>query len=226
MEENNLNYQKQIDYNRDKYHYFIGNILNNFEQINVLKKIRKILKKKYYLKDYHWNNLFSTNLIYLGFLDQNTANIYMQNIISNLLSVLSNDFKPLKCNYTGYKISYDKSYYKISLNYNDKDNYIEKIIIPYLHENAIAPIYNKRKINPFPAIDLINFKSSSILSSNKDKINLFIPKEEFIIDNLSLIKGTPLKIRKGLPSVHDQMNLEEVYKYKFPFKKNNNEVIE
>ena len=101
MEDNNLNYQKQIDFNKDKYHYFIGNIFNNFEQINVLKKIRKILKKKYYLKDYHWNNLFSTNLIYLGYLDQNTANIYMQNIISKLLSVLSNELNPLKCNYTG-----------------------------------------------------------------------------------------------------------------------------
>ena len=57
MDEENLNYQKQINFNKDKYHFFIGNIFNNFEQVNVIKKIIKILKKKYYLKESYWNNL-------------------------------------------------------------------------------------------------------------------------------------------------------------------------
>jgi len=44
--------------------------------------------------------------------------------------------------------------------------------------------------------------------------------DTFKIDHISLLRGTPTKVRSGTPSVHDQMTLEEVSKYTFPLKQN------
>ena len=49
--------------NNDKFHFFIGNIFHNEEQINLLRKIQKKLRKKYFLKEAHWNTKFFTNMI-------------------------------------------------------------------------------------------------------------------------------------------------------------------
>ena len=40
---------------------------------------------------------------------------------------------------------------------------------------------------------------------------MMIPLEKFKIDHLSLIKGKSVKVRSGTPSLHDQLNLEEIY---------------
>ena len=53
--------------NKDKYHFYIGNILTDEQQIRLLKTIRKNLRKKYKLKNFHWSHPFATNLIYLGY---------------------------------------------------------------------------------------------------------------------------------------------------------------
>lgn len=202
--------------NNDKFHFFIGNIFNNEEQIQLLKNIQKKIRKKYGLKEPHWNNKFFTNLIYIGYFNNKTASLYMENIISPLLNAISSNFDVLECNYTNFKIDYDKTFYKISLKFNDINNYLENIIIPYLHENAILPIYDKKYILK-PSIDLIYYKDSYKLL-NKDHLNIEIPKDKFYIDHISLIKGTPVKYRVGTPSLHDQMILEEVSKYTFPLK--------
>jgi hypothetical protein len=213
----NSNNIKNRNY-KEKSHFFIGHLIKNENHSYVLRKIQKKLRKKYLLKEYHTNNKLFTNFIYLGYLDEETANIYMQEIISKLLTSISNTFNELICEYTGYKLSYDGSYYKISLNFNDIKNYLEKIIIPYLHENGVVPIYDKKKYPLKPTIDLIYYKESNILGNKTDGINIQIPTDKFKINHISLIKGNPVKIRSGTPSIHDQMNLEEVYKYDFPLK--------
>jgi len=202
--------------NNDKHHFFIGNIFNNYSQIRILKKIQKKLKKKYYLKNYHINNKFFGNLIYLGYLEEKIANIYMENIFNHLLTCVSNKFNKLLCNYTEYKIDFDKSYYKISLKFTDENNYLNKIIIPYLYEKGIAPIYDKKKYIYQPTIDLIYYKNSNILKDKSSKINIQVPIENFEINSLSLIKGTSVHVRSGTPSLHDQMIFEEVNKYNYP----------
>jgi hypothetical protein len=204
--------------NKQRYHYFIGNIFRNDHQIKLLKRIQSKLRKKYLLRKFHWSNYFCTNLIYLGYLDQTTANKYMENIIKKLLSAISNKFSKLICNYNNYKISYDKSYYKVSLEINDNNNYLKDIIIPYLEENGIKPIYEKKTFNHNPSIDLIYYKYSDYFKDRKPEIRIQVPEEQFIIDHISLIKGTPVSIRSGTPSLHDQMHLEEILKYKFPLK--------
>jgi hypothetical protein len=151
-------------------------------------------------------------MIYLGYFDNETASIYMNNIITPLLEAISNDFNQLDCNYTEFKLEYDKVYYKISLNFNDDNNYLEKIIIPYLYNNAITPIYEKKSNISKPSIGIIYYEDSQKLKSIDD-IRIQIPNEKFKIDHISLIKGTPYKIRVGTPSIHDQMILEEIDRY-------------
>lgn len=208
--------QNITNFNEDKYHFFIGNIFNNNNQIKLLKNIQRKLIKKYKLKNYHWNNKFCSNLIYLGYLDQNTAYKYMDNIIVNLLKAVTDKFNNLECKYTGYKLEYDKSFYKISLKINDDNNYLENIIVPYLYQNGILPVYEKKKNILKPSIDLVYYKNSSKING-KDAIKIMVPTEKFKIDHLSLIRGNSIRVRSGTPSLHDQMSLEEVYKYSFPF---------
>jgi hypothetical protein len=210
--------QNITEFNKDKYHFFIGNIFNNENQLRLLKNIQKKLIKKYKLKNYHWNSKYCSNLIYLGYLDQNTAAKYMDNIIVNLLKAVSEKFNNLECEYTGYKIEYDKSFYKISLKINDINNYLENIIVPYLHQNAILPIYEKKKNILKPSIDLVYYKDSSKISGKKNDIKIMVPTEKFTIDHISLIRGNSVRVRSGTPSLHNQMNLEEIYKYSFPLK--------
>ena len=157
-------------------------------------------------------------MIYLGYFNNERAIEYMDNIIKPLLFSISEKFSTFDCKYTSYKIENDKSFYKISLNFTDQQNYLEKIIIPYLYENGIEPIYNRKKYTQKPAIDLIYYKSSSKLNM-KQEINSLVPDQTFNIDHISLIRGIPLRYRVGTPSIHDQMNLEEISRYTFPLKK-------
>jgi hypothetical protein len=214
MSSQNLNYYK----NTKKYHFYIGNVFNNPSDYKLLSKIQQKLKEKYSLKNYHWNNRFYTNFIYLGYMEQHVAETYMDNIISSLLKELTNKINPLKCSYTGYKLTFDKSFYKISLKFIDEDGLIEKIIVPYLHKNGIMKIYNKKKNILKPEIDLVYYKSSPKITEKND-ISLFIPNENFTLDHLSLIKGIPIKVRPGGASKHDQMNIEEISRFNFPFGK-------
>ena len=211
--------------NHDKHHFFIGNIFNNDDQVRLLRNIQNKLKKKYRLKNFHYNNNFYSNLIYLGYMNNETATMYMDNIMSHLLNALSQRFEPLTCNYTGYKLESDKSLYKISLKFTDENNYLEKIIIPYLHYNGIVPIYERRSDKIYkPQIDLIYYKKSFILEGKKSNaIRIEVPKVPFEINHISLIKGTTTRVRSGMPSIHDQMSLVEVSKYEYPLqgKKNN-----
>ena len=207
---------------QDKHHFFIGNILKNEEQIKLLKNIQRKLIKKYRLKGCHWNNKFCANFIYLGYLDEQTAYKYMDNIMSHLLTQISNRIQELTCKYTDYKIDSDKSYHKISLKFIDTENKLISIIVQYLHKNGILPIYPNRKKILKPFIDLVYYKEPDM----KDEIRSLVPIDNFVIDHLSLIKGTPIRMRSGAPSLHDQMNFEEIFKYDFPLVgevENNNE---
>ncbi len=201
---------------KEKNHYFIGNIFDDENQIRILRKVTKKLKQRYNLKKSHWNNKYFTNMIYLGYLDSETVNMYMEDIINNLLKAISERFSTLTCNYNGFKLEYDKSFYKISIKFSDKDNYLEKIIIPYLYKEAILPVYSKKKLLK-PAIDLLYYKSSNKLADKND-IRIQLPKDEFKINHFSLIKGTSLVTRSGIASLHDQMVLEEVQRYNVPLK--------
>lgn len=205
---------------KEKNHYFIGNIFDDEEDIRILNKVKGKLKQRYNLKNFHWNNKYFTNMIYLGYLDKETAYIYMDNIITPLLNAIGDKVHLLNCNFTGFKLEYDHSFYKISLKFTDQNNYLEKIIIPYLYNNAIVPIYEHKHLLK-PAIDLIYYKNSNKLNGNKSGIKIEVPKHTFQIKHFSLIRGTNVRLRAGTPSLHDQMSLEEINRYTVPLLKNN-----
>jgi hypothetical protein len=203
-----------------KYHFFIGSIFKNTKQIqdlvNIKKNIKKKLKYSYGINDYHSNYQLSTNLIYLGYFSYSVAKEYMNNIVGKLLSAISEsrDIQPLMCEYSSYKIKDDKKYYKISIEYDDISNILSKIIIPYLYENGIQPIYNKKNYEK-PAIDLLYFKKEDVKNKDKITFSMNIPKNKFILDHLSLLRGLPTKIRSGTPSTHNQMNMEEMSEFTY-----------
>ena len=214
---NLLKNKSNLEQNKEKSHYFISNVLNNKNLIVKIKNLNQKLRTKYKLQESHYNNLITTNLIYLGYFDIETAQIYMNDIFQHLLKTVSEKFAPLDCNITNFKLDRDSSFFKISLQYKDKNNYLEKIIIPYLYENGIIPVLGNKRYNRRGTIDCIFFKHSDIINHKKYRIKDEIPNETFEINNLCLLKGTPVKVRSGTPSIHDQMSYEVVKEYKYDF---------
>ena len=203
--------------NTEKSHYFIGNVLDNKNLIIKLKNLNKKMKSQFQLQESHYNNLYTTNLIYLGYFDYNTAKTYMDDVYKYLLTSVTNKFSPLDCQFTNFRINRDSTYFKIELQYKDENDYINQTIIPYLYQKGIVPILGEKKYNRKGTVDCIFFKHSNIIKSKKFRIKLDIPKDKFMISNLSLIKGTPVKARSGTPSIHDQMSYEVMSDYNYTF---------
>ena len=214
---NLLTDKSNLEQNKEKSHYFIGNVLNDKNLIIKLKNLNQQLRTKYKLQESHINNLITTNLIYLGYFDIETAQVYMNNIFQYLLKSVTEKFAPLECNITNFNIDKDSSFFKIMLQYKDKNNYLEKIIIPYLYQNGIVPVLGNKRYNRRGSIDCIFFKDSSIIKNKKFRIMTEFPKETFEINNLCLIKGTPTKVRSGTPSIHDQLSYEVIKEYIYDF---------
>ena len=214
--------------NNSKSHYFIAAVIDNEQMIEKIKLVRKKLINKYSIKELHYPNLISTNLIYLGYFDMSVADLYMNKIISFLCKSVINKFGSMECNLTNFKMTYDKKFYRIMLQLEDSKSYLKKYIIPYLHKNGVEKIYGTKKFESKASVDIIYFKESKKIESQKEKfgrkfkIMLDYPTDKFIINKLSLIKGTPLVSRSGTPSTHDQMDFEVVKDYEFDFSGNNN----
>ena len=212
-------------------HYFIGAVFKDQQQIQDLVRSKKIIKSKIKNKyrinqhGYHSNYQLSTNLIYLGYLEEDVATSYMENIFDKLLKQLTKNISKLECEYTHYSISDDNTYYKISLEYKDIEDKLNKVILPYLYQEGVKPIYPNRTMEK-PKIELLYVNKKGI--SYFEKRNFFMkpPTNQFILNYFALIKGKPVVARSGTPSIHDQMNLEEIEKYKYYFKEpSNNNLI-
>ena len=204
-----------------KSHYFIGNVIQDELLINKLKLLRKKLMNKYKIQGAHFSNIISSNLIYLGYFTKEVADLYMNKIVSYLCTSIGKKMGNLECKFSNFKLTYDKSYYKIMLQLEDKNNYLKKIIIPFLQKNAVEKIYGRRNYESKASIDLLYFKNSSKIDEQrkrfgkKFKIMLNYPIDQFIMNNLVLLKGTPLESRSGYPSVHDQMEFSVIKEYNF-----------
>ena len=215
---NSTNSNSNNNINNEKSHYFIGSVIEDKKIINKLKKIIKKLRKKYSLKESHTNKgNFITNLIYLGYFDYETAKLYMEDILKFLLTAVTQKFCELECKFNNYYINNDKSFFNISLQLANENQFFEKKIIPFLQSKGVENITGKKIIYRKPTINLIYFKDSPIIKSRKFRINLDLPDDILKIDNMCLVKGTPVKLRSGNPSLHDQMILEPINEYKYKF---------
>ena len=218
---NNSNNENNENNKNIKNHYFISNVIQDELLINKLKLLRKKLMSKYKIQGAHFSNIISSNLIYLGYFTKEVADLYMNKIVSYLCTTIGKKIGNLECNFSNFKLTYDKSYYKIMLQLEDKNNYLKNIIIPFLQKNAVEKIYGKRNYESKASIDLLYFKNSSKIEEQKKrfgkdfKIILNYPIDKFIMSNLVLLKGTPLETRSGYPSVHDQMEFSVIKEYNF-----------
>ena len=216
---NNVNLlASQIKYIKDKYHFFIGNYTKDFKQVQIINSIKKQLKAKYKIFDNSYTNyIICYKFIYLGYMTNEEVYYYMDNIISKLLITLVRNIKKLTCHYNKFKVRYAKgnSLIKVSLELQDENNVINNVIIPYINKFGVSPVYNREIKNNKPTIELIYTKPREGLKSPSQTIDLVVPTEPFIIDSLSLIRGTVVNPRSGNPSKNDNLNFDEVKKYRY-----------
>jgi hypothetical protein len=172
--------------------------------------------RKYNLKGSIYNTKIYAGLIYLGYFEEKLMKEYINKILRQLLNALSKKIAPLECYYTNYQVKCSKKNCKISLKYDDENNILKKIIINYLFDNGIKPIFENR-VNKFePMVDLLSYSGSSI-KIDPEKVK---PKEhngnfpkKFTINSISLIKGMVANPRPGFPSLHDKLFISEIEKF-------------
>jgi len=216
-----LNYQLS---NKDKYYFYIGHIFNDPLLISELINLRKSLKTTFTLKDSYWNNKLFANIMYIGYFSIDIAHSYMENIITPLLKAISEKIGQLECTLTKLRIIKIKdNLNKITLEFTDTNDYLNKTIIPYIHNHAIAEIYEKRSnvLSP-PSINMIYYTSSPVLNSINKRNELYeklnnkletLKTKRFRLEQISLIKGIPFQYRTGTPSKNNRMSIEEIKRY-------------
>lgn len=212
---NNISLTNSITINSKKYHYFLGSKVNN-EVLSSLKKMQNYLRNpKFKLNDvYPLNNNNSSKFnfvlkyIYLGYLEEDILNRYMSYLNPFLLAIASK-FKPIGAKGQMVVVRNKNNVVKkISLRIKDEPKYLSEIIIPYVKKYGYVPVFGESEGLGMPYIDILFFNKSNIPYKilNKKLDEVYLPKEEFIIDNLCLIKGDPIIRRKGPTSKDEKMN--------------------
>jgi hypothetical protein len=215
------------DSNNSKNHYFIGSVIDDDLLVEKLKLVRKNIIKKYKLKDLHYPNIFMNKVIYLGYFTKEVADLYMNKIVLYLLKSIGKDFSKLKCKFSNFNLNFDGKFYKASLETEDNNDILSKNIIPFLYEKGVKSVYGNRSYNKKCLLDILYFQPSEQFKKQKKrfgkefKIIVNYPNDEFYINNLVLIKGTPVVTRAGTPSTHDNMDYEVVKDYSFTLEGNN-----
>ena len=102
-----------------------------------------------------------------------------------------------------------------SVFYEDENNYLKNVIIPFLHDKGIHEIFPKRYTNFQPMIDLVHFKGNTIPRGGS--IDVATPSMNFTLDHLSLISAKPTQSKMGYQAIHDNLSYEEEGKFYFPF---------
>ena len=204
---------------KDKYHFFIGNFIKDYVQISILKNLKKTLRSQYRIdKDKSYDNFFLCFKInYIGYMTNKDADYYMNNILSYLLNTIRRNIKKLTCHYTRFKLKYVKNHIRISLEYEDENNLLSNVIIPYINKKGIEPVYDRKIEKSNPSIELIYMKPNELIPNTHTEINIKVPTETFVIDKLTLIRGGLTKLRSGTPSKHDQLIFNNVRHYSYNF---------
>jgi len=206
---------------KDKFHFFIGNFTKDYTQISILKELKKKLRSQYRIdsKTSYDNYMVCFKNVYIGYLTNKEADLYMNNILSYLLNTIKKNIKKLTCHYTKFKLKSVKSnsIIRISLEYEDENNLLSNVIIPYINKNGIETIYDRKIENSKPSIELIYMTPNEFIPNAQTEINISVPTETFVINKLSLIRGVLNKIRSGTPSKHDQLSFNNVKHYSYNF---------
>ena len=205
--------------NKDKYHYFIGSYFHDYSQIKLLKNLRKKLRQKFKInKNYYFDNYLFYKVAYIGYLTTHQMYYFMNNVLGRMLKAVSEKFEKLICYYSNLKIDVKNKYLRIYLEYDDMDKILSEIIVPYLYEIGIEPVTQYKTGNKKCSVDLIYFKPNEVVKDAKIDLNIPVPGQNFVLDDLTLIRGIPVKLRSGHPSRYNHVSIEEVSKFKYQFK--------
>ena len=208
-----------------KHHYFIGYILrfdNNFN--NILEKYIEKINKIKEINIKHTVDTIHTRFLYLGYLDDNTASLLINNKLKPILESMVNKISKSDLN-TNCKINKElkiigdkKTYNKIAMTYNNE--LIETKIVP-LFKNITDKVYQGSKYTFLPHINLMSIKSipeyKRDIIENKINYNLEFPNS-FNLNSIDILRSNIFETRVGSPSKNDKSILETI----FTFQINNN----
>jgi hypothetical protein len=206
-----------------KNHYFIGHMIR-FEP-SLIKSFDKSKRFIENLKDVRVKdatNNYHTRFIYLGYLDDKTANELIDNKLDIILQTVVNKIDSKTYNTTcniegGINIYGHKSTYKkVAIYY--KNDLIEKKIVPLLRK-ITEDLYGKYKYKYNPHINLMSVYPLTATKLDVVKSKLYssdieLPKT-FTIDSIDILKSSTVELRKGRSSKNDESNVETIYTYKF-----------
>ena len=208
--------------NKKKNHYFIGYMIKFDQQlIDELDKLKRYITslKEVNTKDIIHN--YHTRFLYLGYLDDKTANELIHNKLDSILQAIVNKLNKrsnnLKCEITqevevfGHKSTYKK----IGIFF--KNDIIEKKIVPILRE-IMKDIYGEYKYEYHPHINImsiypLNKYKEELLKSKISYSNISIP-ESFMFDSIDILKSSTIETRKGKSSKNDESKVELLQTYK------------
>lgn len=217
------------------HHYFIGKRLKKSDS-NKIKNVQdNILRNNEYINlDNKINNIYSP-FIYLGYFKDDIEN-KLKNITMPLFFALGEQLSPLKVYLNGYTLSSQSSRFKyLALNYEDKNDLIEKVVIPYLKKKfdsytGVNLTYEKTPI--IPLFRLNNKQQKNFLANNKNikkdingktydfftdlklpqaKFDKSVQKRYYEFDSIELLRATPVKIKKGKKSFNEQLQIDTLF---------------
>lgn len=204
--------------NKDRYHFFLGSMLND-KISSQLKGLQNYLRKdKFKLKDTYWSN-FYIKVLYLGYFDLVTAHKLM-NILNPILISIAGKFKALTCKFNGVltfkgkESKYKRFVLKI------ENNYLNNNIIPLIIKLVLNKIYpNYDKLDNDSQVNVISFKERDTYSDLRDLLKTVrVPEEEFTLNHISLLKGQPIDRKtSGVLSKEDRIIIDEMGKFIYPF---------
>ena len=218
------------------HHYLIGKRLSKDSSMKI-KDLQTQLQNQYsFLTPVSRVQNIYTPFLYLGYLSE-SVEPKLKNLVSPQLFSLGEDLSSHRLYLNGYTFTGQSNSFKyLGLTYEDPENAIEKVIIPYL--KSYLDVYTEMNLlyENLPMIPLFRLNNSmqkQFLQQNQNKYevkeignrkypyfnNISLPnvkydkdaKKKFVeLDSIELLRATPIKIKKGKKSFNDQLAIDSI----------------
>ena len=204
-------------HNHDKYHYYIGFMIKDRQMVDLLKNVKKLVRRKDFTNTpdsaIHSNKFFIP-FCYIGHFDNETLHDYIEHYYKPLSNALSSKIHSFPVE-LGPSVSskYKDPFTRVFIELNDLTNTLTKTVIPYFYDQGIEPIYGQQmeKMMP-PRIDLMYVRSKT---ASSQKIDVSVPKKTILINRFCLIRGEAHNRKAGTQSKIEPMFLQDMEQYKF-----------
>lgn len=219
MKQTEIN-QSEMNYsnNRKKSHYFIGHKINfEPELLNAIQQYTSNLQQNKNIRTKHSSPGLHTRFIYLGYLDNNTAQDLIENKLKPLLEYIVSKLNKLNLNTECLiepKVQIDghkRTYQKVQIVYSNK--MIEEKIVPILRK-ITEPIYGEYEFTFTPHINIMSIEpvksKNKELYENKMKYYGIELPHSFNLSSIDILKSTTLESRVGRASKNDASNIEVI----------------